>query len=90
MIVEVLVIDGLADVDIVVVGVILKFALTVSYSTDVSSEVDVDLSKNGLIVGALSSIGIEVLPGVSAKAFAVVMTAWGFPLLTRLEEVSCC
>ena len=54
------------------------------------SAVDVDLSKNELIVGALSSIGIEVLPDVSAKAFAVVMTAWGFPLLTRLEEVSCC
>ena len=42
-----------------------------------------------LAVGVLVGIGTEVLTDVSAKTFAVVMTAWGFPLSARLEEVSC-
>ena len=89
MIVELLVIEVLADVEIVVMGVIVN-VLAVSYSTDVPSEVDVDWSKNELMVGVLPRIGIEVLPDVSEKTFAVDMAALGFTLSTRLEEVCCC
>ena len=92
-VVEVMVNDVLPGVEVIVVGIILsvlKVALAVSYSADVSSDVAVDLSMGALMLDLLSGIGTEVLTDVSANAFAVVMTAWGFPLLTRLEEVSCC
>ena len=57
---------------------------------DMSSDVAVGLSMGALMVDVLSRIVIEVLTDVNAKTFAVVMTAWWFPLSTRLEEVCCC
>ena len=77
-VVEVLVIDVLTDVEIIVVGaivIVLKFASTVPYCVYVSSGVAVDLFMEalaGVILGNLGGIGIKVLAGVNADAFAVV------------------
>ena len=40
------------------------------------------------MLGVLSGIGMEEFDGVSANAFAVVMTASDFPVSTPLEECS--
>ena len=92
---EVFAIDVLADVEIILVGVIvivLKFALPVSYSVDVpSSDVSVDLFMDALasvMLAVLTGIGIGMLADVSANAFAVAMTALEFPVSTPLEEFS--
>ena len=55
------------------------------------SDVDGDLFMDAMadiMLGVLTGIGIEVLPDVSANAFAVVMTALEFPVSTPLEEFS--
>ena len=83
---EVLVIDVLADVEIIAVGVIvivLKFVLTVSYSVGVPSDMAVDLFMNdltGVMLDVLTEIGIEVSAGVNATALTVVMTDLEFPM----------
>ena len=67
LLVKVLVIDVLADVEIIVVGVMVI--------------VDVDLfmdASAGVMLGGLTEIGNEVLPDVSANAFAVAMAASEF------------
>ena len=76
--VDVLVIDVLDGVENIVVGVIvivLKFALPVSCSVDVLSDVAVDLF-------------MDTLADVSTNAFAVVMTVLEFPVSTKLEGFS--
>ena len=91
-VVEVLFIDSLAGVGTIVVGVVmktLKFAFPVAYSVDVPSEVAVDLFMDKLMLGVLPGIGIAlVFIGVSANAFAVVITALEFPVPKTLEECS--
>ena len=94
VVVEVFFIDVLADVEILVVGVIvivLKFAFTVSCSLDVSSGMTIDSFMEalaGVMLGVLSGIGMEVLAGVAANTFVFAMTALGFPVSTPLEECS--
>ena len=95
VVVEVLVIDVLTDVEIIVVGaivIVLKFALPVSYSVDVSSsDVTVDLfmyALAGVMIAVLNGIGIGVLTDFIANTFAVVMTALEFPVSTPLEGLS--
>ena len=91
VIVEVLVIDVLADVGIMMAGVIvivLKSALSVSYSVeDESPDIVVDL-----FMDVLTSVVLGVLTGVltdvSANAFAVVMIDLDFPVSTPFEEFS--
>ena len=87
--------DVLADVEIIVVGIIvivLKFALPVSYSVDMpSSDVSLDLFMDALadaMLASLTGIGIGMLVDVGANAFAVAMTALEFPVSTPLEEFS--
>ena len=73
LVVKVLVIDALAGVEIIVVGVMV--------TVDVPSDVDVTLfmdASAGAMLGVLTEIGIEVLPDVSANAFAVAMAASEF------------
>ena len=80
-IVEVLVIDVLADEDTVIT----------SFSVDVSSDVPVNFFVDVLtdvILGILPDISIEVLTDVGANAFVVVMTALEFPMSSTLEEFS--
>ena len=93
--VDVLVIDVLADVEIIVVGaivIVLKFALPVSYSVDVpSSDVAVELFMDalaGVMLAVLAGMGIGMLTGVSANAFTVAMTALEFPVSMPLEDFS--
>ena len=89
VVVEVLVIDEWADVEIIVVGVIvnvLKFALAVSYSADTPSDMAVDLFMDALMFGVLPGIGVEVLADGGASIFAVVMTALAFLVPTPLED----
>ena len=95
VVVEVLSIGVLADLEIIVVGaivIVLRFALPVSYFVDAPlSGVAVDLFTDALadvMIGVLTGIDIAVLPEVNANAFAVVMTALGFPVSTTLEEFS--
>ena len=86
--VEVLLIEVLADVKISVVDaivIVLKFALSVLYSVDVPSDVNVDLLTDGVMFSALSGICIELLVDVNANAFVVVMTDLDFPVSTPLE-----
>ena len=72
--VEVIVIGVLIDVQFIDVGVLvvidLKFALSVSYSVCVSSDVAVDL-----FVDVLTGIGIEVLADANANIFAVPVSS---------------
>ena len=76
--------DLLVNVEFLVVAttvIVLKFALTVSYSADVPSDVAVDLFMDGLtgvMLCVLNGIGIEVFADVNANAFEVV-TALAFP-----------
>ena len=83
VVVEVLGIDVLADVEFIVVAVIvigLKFALPESYSVDVPSDVTVDLVMDvDVILRVLIGIGIDVFADVDANAFAAV-TALEFPV----------
>ena len=95
VVVGVLVIDVLADMEIIVVGaimIVLRFAVPLSYSVNVSSSGMVDdLSMDvlaGSMLGALTGIDVGVLSDVSANAFAVVMTALEFPVSTPLEGFS--
>ena len=94
MVVLVDVFDVLVTAEIIVVGVnvnVLKSALEVLSSVDVSSDVTVDLFMDaaaGAMLVVLSGIGIEVLSDVSASAFAVFMTASEFPVSTPLGEFS--
>ena len=96
VVVEVVVIGILADVEIVMAGVIvsvLKFAFSVSYFADVSSsDVVVVLFMNalaGVMLVVLAGICIEVLTDFISNAFAVTMTALEFPVSTTLEGFSC-
>ena len=93
VVVEVLVIDVLTDVEIIVAGVIVidwKFALSVSYSVDMSSsDVVIDLFVDalvGMMIGILTGIGIESLADMNANTFGAVMTALELPVPTPLEE----
>ena len=95
VVVEVSVIDVLADVVTVVVGVIvfvLKLALPASYSVGVPSDVAVGLFMDALadtMLGfLLPGIDIEVLANVDVNAFAVVVTDLEFSVSTPLEELS--
>ena len=87
MVIEVLTIGVLAGVEIILVCVVVnvfKFAVAVSYSADVPSDVATDLFMGALMLGALIGIEIEVLlTDANANAFAVVMS-------TSLEEFSRC
>ena len=92
VVVEVMVIDVLVDVEIIVVGftvIVLKLTLSALYSVDVPSDVAVELFMDALtcaIIVFLTEIGVEVLPDVSANAFAVIITALEFPVLAPLEK----
>ena len=95
VVVEALAINVLADVEPIVMGVImivLKFASPVPYSVDVpSSDADVDSFKDALAeatLRALTGIGIEVLADASANVLAVVMAALEFPVSAPLEDFS--
>ena len=94
VVVEVSVIDVLADVETVVVGVIvfvLKLAWPASYSAGVPSDVTVDLFMDALadtMLGFLPGIDIEVLANVDVNAFAVVVTDLEFSVSTPLKELS--
>ena len=85
-----------ADVEMIVAGVIvivLKFALTVSCSIDVSSsgatvELSMDANIAGAMLGVLVASGIEALSDVNAKVFAVVIIALEFPLSSPVEDFS--
>ena len=93
VVVEVLAIGVLADVEIIVLGVIvivLKFVLPVTYSVDVSSGVDIDLFMDALVsvmIGVLTGIGIEVLAAMGVNTFAAI-TLLKCPMGTPLEEFS--
>ena len=84
-IVEVLVIDVLADED----TVITPFSVDVSSGVPVNFFVDV---LTDVILGILPDISIEVLTDVDTNAFAVVfavvMTALKFRVSTPLEELN--
>ena len=89
VVVEVLAIGVLADVGIIVVGV-LKSVLPVTYSVDVSSDVDIDLFMDalvGVMIGVLPGIGIEVLAAMGVNTFAAI-TLLKCPMGTPLEEFS--
>ena len=92
VIVEVLVIDVLADVGIMIAGVIvivLKSALSVSYSVeDESPDIVVDLFMDVLMLGVLADIGIEVLVDVNPNTFVVAMTVLELPVSAPLEDFS--
>ena len=96
MIVEVRVIDVLADEDIIAVGAIVmfvKFAVIVSRSVGVSSEVSVNFFVDvltDLMPGILPDISIEVLTDVNKNACAVVITVLEFPVSTPPEELNRC
>ena len=89
--VVVLVIDVLVGVEFIEVVTVLKFALSVSYSGNVLSGVTVDWFMDVLtdvMIGVLTGIDIEMLAGVNATAFTVMVTALEFPVSTSLEEFS--
>ena len=89
---EALVIDVLADAEIIEVGVIVigwKFVSTVSCSVDGSSDAAVDSFMDtfaDVMLGVLPAIGVEALAGVIAYDFATAMTALEFPVSAPLEE----
>ena len=92
VVVEVLSIGVLADVEIIVAGVIaivLKFAFTVSYSFGAPSGVGVDLFMMDASAGVMSGIGMELLAGATANAFTGIIAAVGCPVSTELEGLSC-
>ena len=80
-----------ADVEIIVVClivIVLKFALPVPYSTaDVPSNVAAMDALAGAMLDVVTGIGIEVLAGMNANAFANVTTL-DFPVSIPLEEFS--
>jgi len=91
LVIEVLVIEELAGVKFIEVGVIgfvFKFALSVSYS-DVAADLTID-ALAVVMIGSLAAIGSEGLAeaDANANAFAVVMTALEFPVSTALEGFS--
>ena len=80
VVVEVLLSDVLADLEIIVVGVIVivfKFALSVSYSIEVPSGVVV-----GLLTDALAGAILGDLSGIDVAD----VSALEFPVPTPLEE----
>ena len=84
-VVKALVIDVLADVDFIVVVIVLGFVVSASYSVNEPSDTTVDLFINeltGVMLSVLTNIGIRVSAGVNAKALAVVITALAFPVST--------
>ena len=96
VVVEVIVIGVLADVGDIVMGVIvivLTFVFSVSYPVGVSSsDVAVDLfmdALTGLMLVALSSIGVDVLANVNLNRFAVLATSFEFSKPGPLEEEEC-
>ena len=93
VVVEVLIIDVLADVEIILADVnvmVLMSVLKVSYAVDVTSGVAVDLFVEAWVLDVLTGIGIALLlwADMNANAIAVVMTALEFPVSTPLEEFS--
>ena len=84
-VVNVLVIDVLADVGLIVVVIVSRFVMSVSYSIDVpSSGMAVDLFMNALadiMISVLTIIGIEVMAGVTGSALEFLFS-------TPLEEFS--
>ena len=87
VVVEVLVIDVLVGVEFIEVGVVvivLKFALSASCSVNVPPDVTVDWFMDvltGVMFGVLTRICIDVLAGMNANAFAV-------PVSTSFEGFS--
>ena len=91
VVVEVLIIDVLADVEIIVVGVIaivLMSVLKVSYSVDVTSGEAFDLFVDAWMLDVRAGIALLLLAGVNANAIAVVTTALEFPVSTALKDFS--
>ena len=94
VVVEALVIAVLADVGLIVVRDIvipLKLVVSVSYNVGVPAARDFDLlmdAATGAMLGVLPEVGIEMLADVNANAFAVLITAFEFPVSTPLEELS--
>ena len=96
MVVEKLFINALVDVEFIVlttVVIVLKFALAVSYSTDVSSDVVVDLFMDAvtdIIRGFLINIGVVgMLEDVNVNMFVSAMIAFKFAMLDPLEGFRC-
>ena len=94
VVIEALAIDVLTDVDLIVVGVIaiaLKLVVSVSYTVGVPAARAFGLFKDALadvIVGILTTIGVEVLADGNTNAFAVAMAALEFPVSTPLGGFS--
>ena len=78
VVVEVIGADVLTDVEIIALSVtviVLKFALAVSFSVDLPSDVTFGLFMDGLagaMLCVLNGIGIRVFADVNANAFEVV------------------
>ena len=98
MIIEVragLAIDTWAGVEIIVVAAIviaLECAVPVSYFSDVLSGMVVGTlidALAGVIIGFVSSIGVEMLADANVNVFASLMTALEFAVPKPLEEFSC-
>ena len=90
-VVVLVIIDVLVGVEFIDVVIVLKFALSVSYSGNVLSGVTVDWFMDVLtdvMIGVLTGIYIEMFAGVNATAFTVMVTALEFPVSTPLEEFS--
>ena len=88
--VDVLSIDMFADVEIIVLTVVviaLDFAVTVSHSADVVVGMLIDVLAD-VIIGVLSSIGVDVLTDVNVNIFAVVMTVLEFAVPASSEGFS--
>ena len=65
------------------VAIVLRFAVSASYSVYVMSGVEVDLLMDALcsiIRGVLINISVGVLVDVNVNVFARVMTAFGFAI----------
>ena len=91
--VEVLVIDVLADVEIILadaIVMVLMSVLKVSYAVDVTSCAAFDFFVEAWVLDVLTGIGIALLllADMNANAIAVVMTALEFPVPTPLDEFS--
>ena len=94
VVVEALVIAVLANAGLIVVGVIvfaLRLVVSVSYTVGVPAARAFGLFKDAVadvIVGILTTIGVEVLADGNTNAFAVAMAALEFPVPTPLEGFS--
>ena len=88
VVLEVLVID-VAIIVVGVVVVILNFALSISYSVDVPSDVAADLFMDALaaaMLGVLTVIGVESFADMNATVSTVALPALEVRMSTKLEE----